>query len=397
MRVLLLLPLLLAADWPRFRGPNGSGVAEAELPAKWDDGVLFKVSVPPGYGSPIVAHGTVYLQTASADASQRSLLSLDAATGKTRWTAKLPGGPGHTHKKNSLASGTPAADAERIYVVSWDGDALTLSAVNKDGSAAWSSGIGRFKSQHGAGHSPMVHAGKVFVNYDQDDDAELVAFDAATGKKAWTAKRKAFRSCYSTPLLRELPGGKFEVIVSSTAGVAGYDPDTGKELWAWAWRFDGMALRTVASPILVGEFLIACSGDGGGSRSTVCLRPGSASPFVWETKKNAPYVPAPVAKGDYLYWVTDAGIAMCVEAKTGRVRWNERATALGVSASLILVGDAVFAVGEDGQVVSFRADPTNFEKADVFALNETTYATPAVANGKLYLRGAKSLVCIGKK
>ncbi|MGL4419712.1 MAG: PQQ-binding-like beta-propeller repeat protein, partial [Gemmataceae bacterium] len=220
LALILTLPAL-AADWPRFQGPGGLGVAAGTLPDSITAAHLrFQVSTDAGNGSPIVAHDRIYLQTAPTG-TERFLVALELKSGKPIWSAPLAGGVGRTHKKNSLASGTPAADDDRIYVVSWNGTEQHLNAVTKAGKVAWTQKLGGFRSQHGAGHSPIVHAGMVYVNFDQDDSAELLAFDAATGKPKWKAPRKAFRSCYSTPFIRTPMNQPTEVVVSSTAGVAG--------------------------------------------------------------------------------------------------------------------------------------------------------------------------------
>jgi outer membrane protein assembly factor BamB len=262
----------------------------------------------------------------------------------------------------------------------------------------------------------------VFINYDQDDPAnakkpkkgdplpgpaaenpaEVLAFDAKTGAKVWAAKRKAFTACSSSPFVRELPGGKAELIVSSTAGLTGYDPDTGKVNWDWVWKFSGKALRTVGSPILAGGVVVAPSGDGGGSRSMVAVTPGPGSKMLWNRTKETPYVPAPVAKGDHLYWVTDGGMATCAELRTGKVVWSERAfpnltEGTYVLASLLLVGDNVVAMAETGEAVVFQTSPAGYEEVSRNRLGESVSATPAAADGRLYIRGAEHLFCIGAK
>ena len=393
-----------AADWPRFRGPNGLGVAEdAALPTKWSgtSGLAWKTALPgSGNGSPIVARGKVFVQASSADATQRMLLCLDAKTGKIDWTATRPGSKAHVHAKNSLASSTPASDGERVYAVFWDGREVSLSAYDFAGKPLWSKPLGGYESQHGVGMSPVAFGGKVYVNYDQDGAAEFVCFDGKSGDKLWSAPRKPFRACYSSALVREVDG-RPEVVNASTAGVTGYDPETGSVKWDWAWKFDGMALRTVGSPILVGDTLVAVSGDGGGSRSAVALKltkePGGSPTLLWENKKETPYVPGPLVKGDHLYWVTDGGVAACVELATGKVVWSERAFSKAVSASPILAGDNVVAVAEDGKAVVFNATPAGFEKVAENALGEAVFASPAAADGKLYLRGATHLFAVGKK
>lgn len=396
----LSVATLAAADWPRFRGVNGMGVADAvPLPTTWSgtDNVAWKTALPgTGNGSPIVARGKVYVQASSVDASQRMLICLDAKTGAIDWTAARPGGKAHAHSKNSLASSTPAADADRLYAVFWDGREVALTAYDFAGKPLWAKTLGGYVSQHGVGMSPVAFGGKVYVNYDQDGAAEFVCFDGKSGDKLWAAPRKPFRACYSSALVREV-GGKVEVIDASSAGVTAYDPETGSVRWNWVWKFDGQVLRTVGSPVLVGDTLVAVSGDGGGSRSTVALKLGEQPTLLWEKRKETPYVPGPLVKGDHIYWVTDGGLATCAELATGKIVWSERALSAAVSASPILAGDNVIAVAEDGKAVVFKATPKGFEKVAENALGEAVFASPAAADGKLYLRGSKHLFALGTK
>jgi len=390
-----------AGDWARFRGPNGTGAVDA-APVKWSGAsdILWKAEIP-GYGhsSPIVVGDKVFLETSSEDSSKRMLLCIDGK-GKIAWTASVQGkhpGKGKVHTKSSLASSTPASDGERVFAIFWDGEGLIVYGYDLAGKELWKTPLGPYVSQHGPGVSPVAYDGKVFINYDQDGAAELVALDAKTGKNVWSAKRKPFRACSSSPLVRDLPGGKTEIVVSSTAGLTGYNPADGKVNWDWEWKFDGMALRTVGSPILANGTVVAVSGDGSGSRSTVAVTPGENAKMLWEKNKDTPYVPGPVTKGDYLYWVSDAGLAVCAEIKTGKILWSERATQKNISASLLLIGDTVFAVAEDGKAVAFQASPGGYEQVAESSLGEAVFATPAAADGKLYVRGAKHLFCIGKK
>src|SRR5262245_25061402 len=152
--------LLAGADWTRFRGPNGTGVAaDKDIPVQWTDrDVLFKVPITgSGHSSPIVVGNRVFVQ--SATQRERLLICLDATSGKQLWAKAVPGGVGKTHPKSSLASGTPCSDGERVYTVFWDGRGLSLTAYDLAGTLAWQRDLGAFKSQHGAGHSPIVHDG----------------------------------------------------------------------------------------------------------------------------------------------------------------------------------------------------------------------------------------------
>src|SRR6266542_1165595 len=142
-----------AADWPRFRGPNGTGVStDKDIPVTWTnrENVLWKVALPGvGNGSPIVSRGKLFLQASAANGSQRMLLCLDAASGKVLWTQKIAAKRGHINVRNSLASSTCAADGERVYCLFWDGKNTALYAYTFDGKELWKHPLGEFTSQHG--------------------------------------------------------------------------------------------------------------------------------------------------------------------------------------------------------------------------------------------------------
>ena len=391
-----------ADDWARFRGPNGTGVAPADTPTQVSatKNLLWKAALPGiGHSSPIVVGDRVFVQSSAADGSKRMLVCLDAATGKELWARDAAGGPAKMHKKNTPASSTAAADGERVYALFWDGSAVTLEAFTLAGEPVWSASLGSYQGEHGAGMSPVVVGDKVIVNYDQDGAAEVVAFDAATGNKVWAAERKPERACPSSPLVRDLPGGKKEVVIGNTHGLTGYDADAGTVTWAWAWA--GNKLRTVASPVLADGAVLMVGGNGGGTRAAAAVVPGSepgASPKVaWSSKRDVPYVPTPVVTGDHLYWVHDNGFAVCAVARTGEVLWNERAFTKSVSASPILIGDKVLGIAEDGRVVVFKADPDAFEVVFEGNIGEAVFASPAAADGKLFVRGAEHLFCFGTK
>jgi outer membrane protein assembly factor BamB len=398
--LLLTLPAN-AADWTRFRGPNGTGiVADRDVPIQWsaDEGIVWKTKLPgAGNSSPIVCAGRVFLTTASADGSERLLVCIDAAKGKVLWFKAAPGNKGHIHPRNSLASGTPATDGERIYLAAWDGKALSLLAYDFTGELVWKRDLGNFVSQHGAGHSPVVYGGNVFLADDQDGSAVLYAFEAKTGKPVWKDDRKPYRACYSTPFIRDIPGGA-ELIVASSAGVTAYDPAKGGINWHCEWTFAKRPLRTVASPVAGAGLIFANAGDGDGSRDMIALKPGSKSDpkgsVVWQERKSFPYVPCMLVQGDYLFTVNDAGVAACHLARTGESVWSER---LGspMSSSPVLIDGKVYAAGEDGKVYVFAA-ANAFKMLAKSSVGEPVMASPAVADGKLYVRGKEHLFCIGK-
>ncbi len=402
--LLLLSTTALAADWTRFRGPNGTGTANGPLPDINPKAPRWKVEIPgKGVSSPIVVNGKVFLQTGSSDGTKRLLLCLDAATGKTEWTKEVLGQKAKAHAKNSMASGTPASDGTLVYCLWWDGDAMSLAAYDFAGNEKWSHSLGSYRSDHGAGHSPAVYDGTVYVNLDGSADlggsAALLAFDAQTGQKKWAVDRRAHRASYSTPFLWERPGKGAEVVVGTTTEVTGYDAATGKTNWAFEmkWPAGKMPLRVVGSPLTVGDMVVCYTGDGGGARYTVGIDPNGGAPKkLWDLSKNTPYVPCMLTKNGLLFWTTDNGLAACAEAKTGKVLWEERLGAVDVTASPILAGDEILAFVDKGQFFVFKAD-REFDLVRKGDLGQPVSASPALVDGRLYVRGATHLFCFGAK
>jgi outer membrane protein assembly factor BamB len=401
--LLLLSAVAAGADWPRFRGPNGTGTSDdKDVPVTFSDAenVLWKADLGGrGNSSPVVSGGRVYLQTAAASGSKRSLLCLDAASGRKLWERDAPGTRVKTHDKNTLASSTPACDGQRVYAAFWDGAAIALCAYSTAGDLAWKQSLGAFESQHGAGLSPVVYEGVVFVNLDQDGAAALLAFDAKSGEKLWQKERPAFRACYSTPFL--LDG---ELIVASTAGITAYRPKTGEEVWRFVWDFSKgrMPLRTVSSPIASNGLVFATSGDGAGDRWAIAVKVGGKgtlprSALAWENRKTLPYVPTLLALGEHLYSVNDVGIAACHVAATGEEVWSHRlADKVAFTASPVLIDGKVYAASENGRVFVFAATPEKFTPLATNKLGDSIFATPAVADGRLYVRSGERLYCVSK-
>jgi outer membrane protein assembly factor BamB len=241
-----------------------------------------------------------------------------------------------------------------------------------------------------------VHEGIVFVNFDQDGEAAIIAVDAKTGKRRWAVPREAHRACYSTPMIRER-GKQSELIVTSTTSIAAYEPQTGKEIWKWSWSPRG--LRTTASSIMNDGLIFAAGGDGSGERHFVAVKlPDASSPapgLAWELKKGTPYVPCPLYHDGHLYWVNDRGFAGCVEAATGKEVWNER-LADTFHASPVLIDGRVYAPNEKGVVYVFEAKP-KYKLLAKNDLKEVIAASPAVADGRIYIRGEKHLFCFASK
>jgi outer membrane protein assembly factor BamB len=420
----------VAGNWERFRGPNGTGVVDdKDVPLTFSEkeNLLWKVPVPGvGNSSPVVWGSSLFIQSASKDGKERTLLCLDTADGKTRWQKTIPGSFVKIRPDSSLASSTPATDGEAVYVSFWDGKDIILSAFDMQGAALWSKNLGPFISQHGAGASPILYKDKLILANDMDAYVELkdksrkpvpvahpsllMALNKKTGQVMWEAPRDAERACYSAPFLLQKPGQPGpELVVVSTTAVTGYDPDSGTKKWEakdWQAKLARMPLRTVASSAMVGDVLIACSGDGAGDRLAVAIElPGTslagtgksdAPQRLWNNRKDFPYVPCPLARGEHFYFVNDSGFAGCYDARSGKRIWLERLDDVHFYASPLLINGKVYAVSDKGDVFVFAAE-SKYELLATNSLGEIVRATPAVADGRLYIRGERSLFCIGKK
>ena len=393
-------------SWSRFRGPNGSGQGTGMTwPEQWNaKAIQWKVELPgTGHGSPIVHDRRIYLQAAEPSGQQRLVLCLSSEDGKTLWQQRVSGKRAAAmHRKNSLASGTGATDGKLVYFCHWDGSGVQLAAYQcLDGKPAWSVPLGKHESQHGAGYSPIVVQGKVVVAYDGDNHAEVFCLDAATGRKVWSQPRQAFRASYCTPLVRTTAQGE-ELIISSTAGVTAYDIATGQVHWNWAWPFATKPLRSVSSPVLVSnDVLLASAGDGGGDRDTIALNMPSGDTsetrqprLRWQLRRDVPYVTCLLERDNHVFYVADKGVAGCLDLKTGKARWSQR-LAGNFTASPLLIDNRVVAVNETGELFVIEANADRYQEAGRLKLDEETLATPALADGHLFVRSAKHLFCLG--
>jgi len=425
MLAMVLLPVwsaLLAAGenskhWERFRGPNGAGISDDKnTPVKFgpNENLIWKADLPgAGNSSPIVWGKQVFIHTTSGDGKLRGLICIDAGTGKIRWQKNIPGVPAKIRADSSFASSTPTTDGKAVYVAFWDGKNVVLKAYDFDGESLWTKELGVFNSQHGPGASPILYREMLIFANDMDKDdfttkvpndrpAILMALDKRTGKLVWETPRVAERACYSAPFFLRRAGQKApDLVVTSTTAVTGYDVNTGTKLWeakGWQGPFGKGPLRTVASPALVGDVLCICSGGDAG-RYTIGLQlPGADTDQpkrVWENRKDFPYVPSPLANGEHFYFVNDAGLAGCYHARTGKRVWFERLSESGFYASPLLIDGKIYATNSSGDVYVFAAEPT-FKVLARNQFGETVRATPAVADGKLYIRGDRHLFCVGK-
>jgi outer membrane protein assembly factor BamB len=387
-----------AKYWSVWRGPSGQGLGIGSgYPDAWSatEGVLWKKSVPGrGNSSPIVWGDRIFLTTAYDGGRRVSMLSFRRSDGVQLWESFAPGGRSeNAHYKNGHASGTPATDGTFVYAFF---GSRGLVAFDFNGKAVWHQDIGPLDSYHGSAGSLLLYKNRLILFQDQYRGGFVGAFDTRTGKPMWRTPRSAYAG-WGTPVAVRV-GDHDEIIVSSQSSVTAYDPDTGKELW----RCDGNSYEVIPTPVVGHGLVFASSGRVG---PTLAIRPGgkgnvTRTHLAWASPRGSPFVPSPIVYGDYLYLINDmASIVTCLEATTGKLMWQGRlgvAQREGFSASPVAVDGKVFFTNDDGETFVVRAGP-KFELIRTNRLGETVLASPALVDGRWYIRTDRSLVAIGRQ
>lgn len=379
--------------WERFRGPEGHGVVEApEAPVKLDETkARWRVRLPgPGHSSPVVWNDRIFLTCSNDEKKERTVLCLDVQNGNVLWQHAESFVPYHQQPFNSFAASTACVDGERVYVGWVSGGRLEALALDHSGRKVWGRELGTFRATHGAGASPVV-VGDVLVigNDNEGEESFLIGLDTATGQTAWKIARTNEMASYVTPAMRKLADGTVELVfVSQGEGMTGLNPATGALHWSCKGLF---TLKSVASPVFCGDLVFASAGRGGGGDEAVLVRAGSDARVVAKPAKDLPYVPTPVYANGRLFLWSDRGTVTCLDPETQKVFWRESVGGQFFASPLCINGK-LYNISRKGDVVVLEAG-SEFTLLARSQLSEGTHATPAVANGRLYLRTFNHLMC----
>jgi outer membrane protein assembly factor BamB len=391
--------LVSAENWPGWRGPHGDGTAsdDPRIPVKWSmaDDVIWKCPLAgKGHSSPIIWKDRIFVVSALPESEERVLICIDRLNGSALWQQKvLDAPPERIHTLNSLASSTPVTDGKSVFVSFLDGEEMFIAAYDFSGKKLWERHPGGFSSVHGYCSSPILWKDKLIINGDHDGDAYIVALDKKNGETLWKTERPNKTRSYCTPIIREIDG-RTQMILSGSKSVTSYDPNDG----SLHWLIDGPTEQFVASLVYNGDLLFMTCGfpehhmlaikpDGNGNVSDTHI--------VWRTTRSASYVPSPVAIGPYFLVVSDGGVASCFVAKTGERTWNERLPGRH-SASAIAVNGLAYFLSDQG-IMSVIRPGKEFDVVEENEIGEECNASPAIYDGKFYIRGDKHLFCIGTK
>jgi outer membrane protein assembly factor BamB len=374
--------------WPSFRGPGGLATAiHQDAPLTWKpDSVLWKKPIPKfGANSPIVWGDQVFI--AGADEASRDVYAYNAKTGDLLWTAPTTLVTGTLPKAFDGTGYCPATlttDGERVYGVFATGDVV---AFTLDGKKAWGRNLGAFKNSYGHSSSLLMWGGKLLVQFDHSAGGKLIAMDARSGKTVWEQPRTV-TSSWTSPILITAHG-KTQVVVCGNPLVTGHDPETGKILW----QIECMKGEVAPSPAFAAGRLFV----GVASMPLVALEPGASDvKKLWEYEADGalPDTSSPVATEKYVFMAASGGLVTCLDAASGKMLWTHDFDD-GFNSSPVVVNDRVYLTDIKGHTVVFKVD-SKFEQLAFNDLGEPCDSTPAIPEGRIFLRSAKNLYCIGK-
>lgn len=396
----LCVPNARAENWPGWRGPRGDGSSlETKLPIHWgaESNILWKIELPgKGHSSPIVWENRIFVTTAIESTHERILQCLDRDSGQTLWKQTVLSAPlEKINSLNSFASGTPVTDGKKVYVAFLDQRDMFVAAFDLEGKLLWSVRPGPFASMHGFCTSPLLYNGLVIVNGDHDGDSYLAGLSREDGHTVWKTPRENHTRSYCAPLIRQI-SGRTQMLLTGDKCTASYDPETGHRHWV----IDGPTEQFVASPVYNEKTGLVLITGGYPDHHILAIKPDGTNNvtkthIAWRTTKGVSYVPSPISSGDYFLVVSDRAQATCFEAATGTILWQE-SLAQEEHASLVSANGLVYFLTDNGLMTVVKPG-REFNAVARNTLPETFFASPALSQDRIFLRGDKHLYCIGVK
>ncbi|MBI1358204.1 MAG: PQQ-binding-like beta-propeller repeat protein [Acidobacteria bacterium] len=398
-------------EWPRWRGPFDNGVARGDAPTRWSDteNIAWKADVPGrGHSSPVIWGDRLFLTTAVATGKAAEggetqpeqaflVMAFDRKTGKKLWertAAQEAPHEGYHDSYGSFASNSPVTDGETL--IAFFGS-RGVYAYDLDGKLLWKKDFPpmRMRMGFGEGTAPVLHGSTLLLTFDHEGEDYMVALDKSTGEQIWRVDRDQ-PSGWAAPLVIE-HGGKTQAIVAAPSTVISYELATGKILW----QCSGLGLNTIPAPVYDGRRVFVMSGFRNPNLLAIDLDKaegditGSAA-VLWTNQRGNSYTPSPVLQDGILYMLTDSGMLSALNAETGEPYYAQQRLPkpYRFKSSLVAANGKLYMASEDGDVVIVKMG----KEYEVIATNtiadEFFIATPAIAEGEIYLRGKNTLYCI---
>ncbi|MCX7423396.1 MAG: PQQ-binding-like beta-propeller repeat protein [Planctomycetia bacterium] len=400
--VLFLLPHVRcnAENWPGWRGPNRNGVtSDTGVPTTWSatENVLWKMPLPGiGTSNPVVWGDKVFVTASEGrDQGELHVICFDRDTGRELWHQRLWGtAPTLFYGRSGMASPSPVTDGKRLFAFFGTGDVFCFDL---DGGLLWQRAIadeyGPFENRFAAASSPLLFEDKLIVQCDHYGASYVIALDQLTGANRWKSDRPEVWLSWSSPQL-VTNGDRIELVLSGSEKLDGYDPRTGSPLWT----LRGLARECVPTPVFGHGMLFVVSGPNG---THFAIKPGGSgditdSHIVWKNDKGTSFVPSAILVGERYYLADDKGIGSCLDAHTGKLIWKKR---FGdkFTASPVAADGKLFFINEAGSTLVLDATQAGYEEVARNDIGEEVYASPAISQGKLFVRTSKNLVCVGSK
>jgi outer membrane protein assembly factor BamB len=425
----------MAQNWPQFRGPGATGVAEGRpAPAKWNteksENLAWKRPIPGlGHSSPIVWGNKIFVTTAVTSGAKDEtkfglygdvapvkddpkhtwkVYALDKATGNVLWERIAYEGMPKVkrHPKSTHADSTPVTDGKTLVALF---GSHGMYAYDLNGKLLWKQDLGVMDAgwfydpdyQWEYGSSPVIFKDMVIVQADLQKESFIAAYSLKNGKLLWKTNRDEISS-WGTPTVYE---GKTrpELITSGPKAIRGYDPLTGKELW----RLGPMSEITTPTPFVARELIFVTSGYAPiqpiyairpGATGDISLKDGAVSNtfIAWSKQRGGPYMPTPVVYGDQLYICSNQGVLTSYNADTGDRLYQERLGGTGgaFTASLVASDGKIYMFSEDGDVFVVKSGP-KYELLSKNPVGEVMMASPAISDGLIIVRGIKHVFAFG--
>jgi outer membrane protein assembly factor BamB len=395
---------LFGADWPQWRGPQRNGHSEEKgLQQDWSTEkpkLAWQVSdIGFGYSTPSIAAGKIYLLS-NEGTDGEAIQALSIKDGHGLWSAKL-GKVGHPEQnpKYPGARSTPTVDGNRVYALGSDGDLVCISTEGKE---QWRKNL---RSDFGGKYGEWAYAESPLVDGDAvvctpgGTNATMVALNKTTGAVIWKcAMPEGDDAGYSSAVMAELSGVK-QCVQFLAKGVAGVDATSGKLLWRYLRSAKGSP--AVAMTPLVSEGCVYTGAFRAGGGLIKLEKKGEEFEVeeLYFNNKLPIGIGSAIKVGPYFYGSGQS--LMCVDFKTGAIKWEERSKGL----SWLAADGRLFAHADNGEVLLIEPSPEAYRERGRFAPpnrpaehNDSSALTyPVLANGRLYIRELTSLWCYNVK